>query len=900
MSGILRLESLTKGNTLKQGDKTPLKYRLFDADGEKLNIAGKTAKVRLVYPDFLTIGYEKDGLTVSQDDTVTFTIDGVIPSRIYHVEIIVDGQFIFPSRSDESKFTVDKSSLGTEANIIEIVGKDVLINAVKSQVDTELQPLVTSLEAVQQSESDRVSAEAQRKADHANRSAEFAGKADKIVLKNLIENGDFRNGLSGWTGLYSSISLDLENSMLKATYTSAAKNTYISAPSHTYIADDVYYVRTTLIPQMDIDDIRHYYNGVYHQPYLLNPTPNTETILSNTFKGVSGGSTTNQIRLFDGAPNVGDSILIKDSMLMNLTNIFGAGNEPTKEEMDDIVETIGYIDGEYGLNNKDMFGYLMKGIGEKVTEEQEDIILSDRIVTPVKTTFFSEENLFNPETAKVGYFTSNGSEIANGSYYLSDYIPVTQGQTYIMPATHSALGDYFDSSKSIVSTIARHHMEQPFADKSIFKVPNGVRFVKVSGFRGGTGSFVSTPINEFMLVPGNQYPSSYIPFGTPPIIKNEYLPSVQQGDMVLADGIVTPVKTTFFNKPNLFNPETAKKGYFTSNGVEIENDVYYVSDYIPVEKGKTYIVPSTPYALGDYFDINNSLVSSLNRSGDQPYADKSIFTVPAGVRFVRVNGYLGTGPYTRTPINEFMMIQGEEYPSEYIPFGTDPKIKSELLPITTHSLINPLHNKKVVWNGDSIMGASPDSEGGWAGRIAKKNSMISTNYAVGGGTIATGTYSSDNPRHWISKSVESMDSEADYVILEGGRNDWAVQVPLGEISDVYTGEFDDTTFCGALESMLSKVRKKYLGKKVGFIIVYKMEAQHYPYGSTSPKAEVYYDKAREILEKWSVPYLDLFKSSNLTVEIPEVKAKYFADQTHINAEGYKVTADQVERWMMTL
>ena len=127
MSGILRLESLTKGNTLKQGDKTPLKYRLFDADGEKLNIAGKSAKVRLVYPDFLTIGYEKDGLTVAQDDTVTFTIDSVVPSRIYHVEIIVDDKFIFPSRADEAKFTVDKSSLGTEANIIEIVGVDAVV-----------------------------------------------------------------------------------------------------------------------------------------------------------------------------------------------------------------------------------------------------------------------------------------------------------------------------------------------------------------------------------------------------------------------------------------------------------------------------------------------------------------------------------------------------------------------------------------------------------------------------------------------------------------------------------------------------------------------------------------------------------------------------------------------------
>ena len=151
---------MTKGNTLKQGDKTPLKYRLFDADGEKLNIAGKSAKVRLVYPDFLTIGYEKDGLTVSQDDTVTFTIDGVIPSRIYHVEIIVDNKFVFPSRSDEAKFTVDKSSLGTEANIIEIVGVDQIVNTVLGRVDADINQAVTDItatnEAIKQAEQERV------------------------------------------------------------------------------------------------------------------------------------------------------------------------------------------------------------------------------------------------------------------------------------------------------------------------------------------------------------------------------------------------------------------------------------------------------------------------------------------------------------------------------------------------------------------------------------------------------------------------------------------------------------------------------------------------------------------------------------------------------------------------
>lgn len=525
---------------------------------------------------------------------------------------------------------------------------------------------------------------------------------------------------------------------------------------------------------------------------------------------------------------------------------------------------------------------------------------ADGAITPIKTTFFNKANLFNPETVKVGFFTSKGVEIKNDTYYLSDFIPVDEGKTYIIPSTSGALGDYFDQNKSIVSRFDRAG-EQPYADKSIFTVPAGVRFVKVNGYLG-SGAYTSTPVNEFMMILGKVYPSEYIPFDPVPKIKSEYLPQLRQEDMIPTDGSVTPVKTTFFNKPNLFNPETVKEGFFTSNGTEIANGSYYLSDYIPVTQGQTYIMPATHSALGDYFDSSKSIVSTIARHHiEQPFADKSIFVVPPGVSFVKVSGFRGgTGSFVSIPINEFMLVEGDEYPSEYIPFGADPKIKSNYLPITTHSLINPLYNKKVVWNGDSIMGASPDPEGGWAGRVAKKNNMVSTNYAVGGGTIATGTYSSDNPRHWISKSVESMDSTADYVILEGGRNDWAVQVPLGEISSGYTNVFDDTTFCGALESMLSKVRKKYLGKKVGFIIVYKMEGQHYPYGSTSPKAEIYYDKAREILEKWSVPYLDLFKSSNLTVEIPEVKAKYFVDPTHINAEGYKVTTDQVERWMMTL
>ena len=127
MSGILRLESLTKGNTLRQGDLTLLKYRLFDADGDKLDISGKPATVRLMKNDFTFIAYEKEGLTVAPDDTISFNINKILPGGLYHLEIIVDDKYVFPSRADEGKFNVDKSSLGAEITIIENAGIDAVV-----------------------------------------------------------------------------------------------------------------------------------------------------------------------------------------------------------------------------------------------------------------------------------------------------------------------------------------------------------------------------------------------------------------------------------------------------------------------------------------------------------------------------------------------------------------------------------------------------------------------------------------------------------------------------------------------------------------------------------------------------------------------------------------------------
>ena len=369
MEPILTIDNLNSfgGNMLRQGDKSQLKYRLRDVGNKNLGISSKPCQVKMYGRNYTTVVYETT-TTVSSENTVSFTIDKVLPKGTFYLEFTV-GDYIFPTDHREF-FEITPSGKGMEANIIEIVGKDVLINAVKSQVDAELQPLVTSLESAEQAEiqrataeTTRVSAEAQRVTDHANRSAEFDGKADKVVLENLVENGDFSQGDLNWFG-FGEIQGDLLISQNHRIYQSLTDKG---------IASDAI---------------------MFMSVFLQNDSnsPNDETLVSIGVTGnlsSVGVATKSKINSFSRRFVKGSNSVVnvtvgvndrfnlditKGVVLLNLTTTFGAGNEPTKEEMDELIKVTGYIDGEYALNNKEMLGHLMKGIGEKANKKQEDWI----------------------------------------------------------------------------------------------------------------------------------------------------------------------------------------------------------------------------------------------------------------------------------------------------------------------------------------------------------------------------------------------------------------------------------------------------------------------------------------------------------------------------------------------
>ena len=154
-------------------------------------------------------------------------------------------------------------------------------------------------------------------------------------------------------------------------------------------------------------------------------------------------------------------------------------------------------------------------------------------------------------------------------------------------------------------------------------------------------------------------------------------------------------------------------------------------------------------------------------------------------------------------------------------------------------------------------------------------------------------YIRGNARHCESLDIENMYNDypnADYVILEACLNDGFNSVPKGTLSSSYTDTFTTTTYTSAFEYMLQKSITLFPNAKIGVII------PHRPSGNVSEYQEI----AKQVCEKWSIPYLDLYKESGLCINNPTQKAIMFVDNTHLSVAGYDFITTKIDNWMKTL
>ena len=364
------------------------------------------------------------------------------------------------------------------------------------------------------------------------------------------------------------------------------------------------------------------------------------------------------------------------------------------------------------------------------------------------------------------------------------------------------------------------------------------------------------------------------------------------------------LNSKFIKSINLFdkNSEKLQKGvYISQEGAIINDKNCVISGYITLKKGI--------YTTGiesEYYGASANQIATFSSNG----------TFNGNLTGVIKNNILTFEVPEKTIIRlklliktyqTNMLVEGEQYPDKFIPY-TDEIMLADNVYISKNNVKGilsdeyVLYGKKIAVNGDSICYGN-GYIGGYAKIIADKNNMSIQNIAEGGGTITAETYMSDGrARHWICRTIANLDSDSDYIIIEGGVNDEDVEI--GNITNGYNESLIDTTFCGALESICKQLTIKFAGKKYGFIITHKMNA-NFVNGSDR------YDKCIKILEKWGVPYINLQNScpafgyftKNSDKDLYRLTQKYTtnADGWHPTEECYRIYyVPKIEAWMKSL
>lgn len=369
------------------------------------------------------------------------------------------------------------------------------------------------------------------------------------------------------------------------------------------------------------------------------------------------------------------------------------------------------------------------------------------------------------------------------------------------------------------------------------------------------------------------------------------------------------------------NSPDCEKGYYDSTtGNFTSGNFGFTSNFIDFDIDSTYryTFPTSWFAFGvTLWDENRELIVSKKNLSNFYTIENGVATFKLDktspsytalweqAKYIRFGAYKGNGDFS-----EMMAVKDIPYPSKFIPYFDEYVYSNHLKTYIENQIQNgiinlennPLYAKTVLFTGDSICAGFIDNgdgtygkQYGWAEIIKENNPSITMkNYGAGGTTVAT----FDTTTNSILQRLDTMHTEypeADWIVLEGGVNDcYSSKVELGKVTQDYTSSLDTTTFCGALESLFKKSIEYWPGKKICFIVTFKVP--------TAVNFKSYMDTAKEICEKWSIPYIDLYSKSGLEFNVDYIKNNYSYGQggLHPNVEGYKIITPKIEAWMKSL
>ena len=208
--------------------------------------------------------------------------------------------------------------------------------------------------------------------------------------------------------------------------------------------------------------------------------------------------------------------------------------------------------------------------------------------------------------------------------------------------------------------------------------------------------------------------------------------------------------------------------------------------------------------------------------------------------------------------------------------------------------------------GDSITYGANNDGVSYINYACQRLGITLQKYAQTGATWVLTEKDGGGYRPNILTFVDNMiaaNVEPDFIVLSGGYNDSqnAILNPMGTVEQMGEGKdphsvygtmsanpFSTDTVVGAIEHSILALRNKYPNAQFLYVITYRITSEYHWQNEYAPAI-------REVLDKWSIPYVDFTKVGNLvrSAGLPDM-VNIFTDNVHPNRKGYEIMANYVE------
>ena len=352
---------------------------------------------------------------------------------------------------------------------------------------------------------------------------------------------------------------------------------------------------------------------------------------------------------------------------------------------------------------------------------------------------------------------------------------------------------------------------------------------------------------------------------------------------------ITP--TEVLNNVSLSLKRTVKNNIYNVGNNLFNKDEYYASGLI--SSGHYSLDPSASYNTSKPIRLDKNQAYSISRFRklalydlDFNYIDNSyIDTDTNNYTFTpTIDCYLlfsyGISYANTIMVNKgFSVLTYEDY-KLYLPSNV-------VINETVDKSDNVLYGKKLVTCGDSFTAytnATFDS-GRFSGQnktypylIALRNDMELQQLAVSGSTIS---YNGGDQMQFSDSTYQTIDSDADYILLKYGINDMHQAIEIGNINDN-----TNTTFYGAWNIVLSYIIEHYPTAKIGIIVTNGLEID-----TSSENNSPYANAIINVAKKYGIPTLNEWNDPNVPLLLRTGRTDIDISIRNMRRDTFRVSAE---------